>query len=198
MADRDWDKELAKIDKQLGSLKDEDLLPRPQATPAKLPAKSGVAPAKSGGAPAKSSSPHATAPATAAAGVPAERGTNAWAVYARLTISVALGVAMVVWPYPSRCGGGLAAYLAAVVVVITSGVWSAVWTWRHRASHAHILSLLLILWGLVLGSVEVLPRAGYAKPDARHPGNWSCAEPAAAPAPATGGAPGTPTNTPKK
>jgi hypothetical protein len=199
LPDRDWDKELAKIDKQLGSLKDEDLLGpthETRATPAQLPAKSGGAPAKAGGSPAKDARP--------AAAAPAERTTSSWAVYARLTISVALGVAMVIWPYPSRCGGGLAAYLAAVVVVITSGVWSAVWTWRHRASHAHILSLLLILWGLVLGSLEVLPRAGYARPDARHPGTWSCTEPAApqtplAPlTPISGGTPGTPTNTPKK
>ena len=31
---------------------------------------------------------------------------------------------------------------------------------------AHVLSLLLILWGGVLGAIEVLPRIGYAKPDA--------------------------------
>ncbi|HXT13980.1 MAG TPA: hypothetical protein VN706_00020 [Gemmatimonadaceae bacterium] len=162
MPDRDWDKELAKIDKQLGSLKDEDLLGPAQP---QLPAKAGAAPAK------------AAKPAKASSNAPVERTTKSWAVYARLTISVLLGVAMVVWPYPSRCGAGLAGYLAAVVVVVTSGVWSAVWTWRHRASHAHILSLLLILWGLVLGSIEVLPRIGYAKPDARHPGNWSCQAP---------------------
>jgi hypothetical protein len=81
---------------------------------------------------------------------------------------------MLVWPYPSRCGPGLFAYLGAVAVVITSGVWSSVWTWRHRASRAHALSLLLILWGLVLGSLEVLPRVGYAKPDLNHPSTWSC------------------------
>jgi hypothetical protein len=203
MADRDWDKELAKIDKQLGSLKDEDLL---GPSPPQLPAQGGSAPLKGGGAPPKPGAA-LTRSATPGSAPPAERATSAWAVYARLTISVALGVAMVVWPYPSRCGGGLAAYLAAVVVVITSGVWSAIWTWRHRASHAHILSLLLILWGLVLGSVEVLPRVGYAKPDARHPGTWSCTEPAAPPAlPGTSAPPtstnpttgGTPTNTPKK
>ncbi len=153
--DRDWDKELAKIDKQLGSLSDDELLgPKtPAPTGKQLPAGKASTPAK--------------APA-------GERETKSWAVYARLTISVALGVAMVVWPYPSRCGPWLAAYLAAVVVVIVSGVWSAIWTWRHRASHAHTLSLLLILWGLVLGSMEVLPRIGYAKPDLRHPAQWAC------------------------
>jgi hypothetical protein len=68
----------------------------------------------------------------------------------------------------------LAGYLAAVVVVVASGVWSSVWTWRHRASRAHTLSLLIVLWGLVLGSLEVLPRIGYAKPDVRHPATWAC------------------------
>jgi hypothetical protein len=153
MADRDWDKELAKIDKQLNSLPDDKLLP-----------------------------PSASAkPAAAPSGKPAAREpmgdpkpTTSLGVYARLTISVLLGCAMLFWPYPARCGPGLAAYLAAVVVVIASGVWSAVWTWRHRASRAHTLSLLLILWGLVLGSIEVLPRVGYAKPDLRHPTTWVC------------------------
>jgi hypothetical protein len=96
---------------------------------------------------------------------------------------------MVVWPYDVRCGVGLFGYLAAVIVVVTSGVWSSVWTWRHRASRAHTLSLLIVLWGLVLGSVEVLPRIGYAKPDVRHPATWTCVAPAA-PAP-------TPVPTPK-
>jgi len=39
------------------------------------------------------------------------------------------------------------------------------------------LSLLLILWGLVLGSMEVLPRVGYAKPDLAHPATWACLGP---------------------
>src|SRR5207247_4078207 len=95
-------------------------------------------------------------------------------VYTRLTLSVALGIAMVIWPWPSGCGLGLAGYLGAVLLVVASGVWSSVWTWRHRASRAHTVSLLLILWGLVLGSLEVLPRIGYAKPDARHPSTWVC------------------------
>ncbi len=160
MPDKDWDKELAKIDKQLGSLSDEQLLG--PTTPA-LP------PGKPSGKP---SGKPATAAAPIAMGEPS--ATKAWAVYARLTISVALGVAMMFWPYPARCGPGLAGYLAAVVAVVGSGVWSAVWTWRHRAPKSHALSLLLILWGLVLGSMEVLPRVGYAKPDARHPASWAC------------------------
>jgi hypothetical protein len=151
--DRNWDKELAKVDRQLKSLSDEQLLGETAPGPAAVAVKGGKA------APA----PRESAPV----GGP-------WSVYARLTISVALGVAMLVWPYPARCGAGLAGYLAAVVVVVASGVWSAVWSWRHRASRAHTLSLLLVLWGLVLGSLEVLPRIGYAVPTLQHPAVWSC------------------------
>ena len=95
-------------------------------------------------------------------------------LFARVTLSVALAVGMLFWPYEVRCGGGLALYLGAVSVVVASGVWSAVWSWRHRSGRAHSLSLLLLLWGLVLGSLEILPRVGYAKPDARHPASWAC------------------------
>jgi hypothetical protein len=157
MADRDWDKELAKVDKQLASLSDDALL--------------GPAPATAG----KGAAPPRAAKGEKASRAASEpRATSSWGVYARLTLSVLVGVAMVLWPYPARCGIGLAGYLAAVVVVIASGVWSSVWTWRHRASKAHTLSLLLILWGLVLGSIEVLPRIGYAKPDLAHPASWVC------------------------
>ena len=160
MADRDWDKELAKVDKQLASLSDEALLgPGPTAP---------TAPVK--GEPAGKKT-KASAPVTASTQA---KPTTSWGVYARLTLSVLVGVAMLFWPYPARCGMGLAGYLGAVGVVVASGMWSSVWTWRHRAGKAHTLSLLLIVWGLVLGSIEVLPRIGYAKPDANHPASWAC------------------------
>jgi hypothetical protein len=49
-------------------------------------------------------------------------------------------------------------------------VWSAVWTWRHKAARAHILSILLLAWGVMLGASEILPRVGYAKEVL----TWSC------------------------
>ena len=152
MSDRDWSKELAKIDRQLESISDAELAP---SRPAGVP------------------------PTPAAAGAPVERrgverkGSSLGA-FLRLALSVALGVGILFWPYDARCGFGLFAYLAAVGVVTASGVWSAVWTWRHRTSQGHILSLLLILWGLVLGSVEVLPRVGYAKAVIGRPTMWMC------------------------
>jgi hypothetical protein len=160
MADRDWDKELAKVDKQLASLSDDALVGSPPATTGgKRDVASGQRDARGDKASRSTNEP---------------RTTTSFGVYARLTLSVLVGVAMVLWPYPARCGLGLAGYLAAVAVVTASGVWSSVWTWRHRASKAHTLSLLLILWGLILGSIEVLPRIGYAKPDLAHPAGWVC------------------------
>ncbi len=157
MADRDWNKELAKVDKQLASLSDEQLFGADQK-------------AASANAPrGKAQQQAADAPAARP-----ERKTSAFGVYARVALTVALGVAMIVWPYEVRCGVGLAGYLAAVVALIASGIWSSVWTWRHRAARAHTLSLLIIVYGLVLGSMEVLPRVGYGKPDVRHPASWAC------------------------
>ena len=147
MADaRDWEKEMAKIDRQLESVSDEALLP-----------------AKSAGSP--------TAKAQAVA---VQKATSTFGVFLRLGLAVALGVAMLFWPYVNRCGIGLAAYLGATVVVAAAGVWSAVWTWRHRAGRGHVLALLLILWGVVLAAQEILPRTAYGRPDATHPAVWAC------------------------
>lgn len=142
MSERNFDKEMAKIDKQLDSISDQQLFPEKQgATPAQK------------------------------ADVATERASTAsWPAIVRLALSVALGVGMLFWPYANRCGLGLAGYLVAVTAVSTSGVWSAVWTWRHRTGRAHALSILLIVWGLVLGATEVLPRIGYAKQTLP----WSC------------------------
>jgi hypothetical protein len=159
MADRDWDKELAKVDKQLASLSDEQLLGTPAPVPSSGAREPGRVPAKA--APA---SPPAAAP----------KATSAFGVYARLALVVAVGGAMAIWPYPSRCGVGLAGYLAAVGVVIAGGLWSTIWTWRHRASRAHTVSLLVLAWGLALGAMQILPRIGYAKPDLEHPAAWFC------------------------
>ena len=146
MSDKNWDEELKKIDKQMERVSDEALFP-------------------SKGAPT---------PAAKAQAVGMQATTSTFGVFARLSLAVALGVGMVFWPYAARCGIGLAGYLAAVLALIVAGAWSSIWTWRHRAAKAHTLSLLLVLWGLVLGAIDVLPRAGYAIPTADHPATWSC------------------------
>jgi len=157
--ERDWEKELAKIDRQLASMPDEQLLPEREAGSWKKREVPSAKPAKAPGG-----------------SVPVERGRprKAWLMYVRVLLSLALGAGMLFWPYEARCGAGLAAYLGAVGLVIASGIWSSIWTWRHRAARAHALSLLVVLWGLVLGSTEVLPRIGYTKPDPLHPASWAC------------------------
>jgi len=150
----DWDKELKKIDRQLESMSDSALIP---AAPK-------------------------DAPAAARAEVLTERATTrTWGAFLRLALATALGVGILFWPYPKQCGVELVGYLAAVSVVTLAGLWSSLWTWRHRTARAHVLSLLLVVWGLLLGAMEVLPRIGYAKPDAARPFGWSC------PAPGAGG-----------
>jgi len=159
----DWDKELAKIDKQLASMSDEELV-APVAGRPSVPA----AVAKGGG--------RASAPVPAAAvssSAPISRAAK-FGLYGRIGLSVALGVGMLFWPYDAKCGAGLGLYLGAVLAVIVSGIWSAVWSWRHRAARLHVLSYLLLAWGLILGGLEVLPRTGYAKPTILHPANWAC------------------------
>lgn len=135
MSDKDWDKELANIDRQLESTSDAQMFPEASdATPAERTQ------------------------------VEKDRAAAAsWPALLRLALSVALGIAIVFWPYAHRCGWGLTGYLLAVVAVAASGVWSAVWTWRHRAGRAHALSILLLAWGIILGATEVLPRVGYAR-----------------------------------
>jgi hypothetical protein len=150
----DWDRELKKIDQQLESISDSALVP---------------------------AAPKSAAPA-ARAEVAAERAkTHTWGAFLRLALATALGVAILFWPYPKTCGLNLAGYLVAAAVVTLGGLWSSVWTWRHRTARAHVLSLLLVLWGLLLAAIEVLPHAGYAKADPARPAGWSCSATAAAP-----------------
>jgi hypothetical protein len=156
----DWDKELAKIDKQLASMNDAELVAPAGNKPAALPA----------GSAGKS----AARPSVSDVGsAPMSRGAVI-ALYLRVGLSVALAVGMLFWPYDSKCGPALGLYLGAVLAVIVSGAWSAVWSWRHRAARLHSLSLLLLLWGLVLGALDVLPKVGYAKPTLLHPAAWAC------------------------
>jgi hypothetical protein len=154
----DWDKELAKIDKQLASMNDAELV-SPTPNRPSLPAGKGR--------------PSAVAPSADVGSVPISRMAT-FALYLRVGLSVALAVGMLFWPYDAKCGPGLGLYLGAVFAVIVSGTWSAIWSWRHRAARLHMLSLLLLLWGLVLGSLDVLPRVGYAKPTLLHPATWAC------------------------
>jgi hypothetical protein len=60
-------------------------------------------------------------------------------------------------------------YLVGVTTVIATGVWASVSSWRRRLGFAHVVSQVLIVWGILLMTREVLPRVG-PKAEAR----WLC------------------------
>jgi hypothetical protein len=157
--DRDWDAEMAKIDRQIAATSPEKLAAMSSDRPGLQPTVE------------QRALPAGARPAGPAAVPHKHRPMAAWA---RLLLGLALGVGMLFWPYPARCGVWLGLYLVGVTVLTAGGVWAAVWTWRHRTPRAHVLALLLVLEGLVLAGLQVLPKTGYARPDAGHPANWSC------------------------
>lgn len=91
-------------------------------------------------------------------------------VWLRVLLGFALGGMMLGWPYSRECGLSLVAYLGAVSAVMLGGGWAAVSAWRFRAALPHILSLILLFWGIVLGAEQLLPRIGYATDRA----TWQC------------------------
>lgn len=169
MSDRNWEQELAKIDKQLASVSDEQLLAQgaPQRAPLAAPGNAKNAPAS-----AKGSAVSSAAPA---------RSPKSWVAWVQLSVAIAAGVGLWFWPWQTRCGLNAMSFTAATGAVTALGLWSAVGSWRHRQGLAHILSFVVMIWGLVLGAREVLPRMGYAIPTVARPAGWSCEAPTSAP-----------------
>ena len=144
---RDWDKEMAEIDKIVA-----------KTPPSQLTARSSA-----GGSPAASSSRGGSVVA------PAGR-RDVLATWFRVGLGVALAAGMTQWPYFHACGVALLLYLGAIGMVGLSGVWGMVTSWRHRTGLAHTVSLVILLWGGILAAATVLPRTGYAK----HTATWIC------------------------
>jgi hypothetical protein len=144
--ERDWDKELAEVDRllnQLPSHREEQL--SAQASKRAQPA------ARSGG------------PAP-------DPGGGRIGTWARVGLGLLLGIGMPLWPYDHACGIKLFLYFGGVLTVIVAGVWSSLSSWKRRMGRAHLLSQLLVIWGLVLAAEVILPRWGYAKEAA----TWFC------------------------
>ncbi|MEO8634218.1 MAG: hypothetical protein ABI587_02970 [Gemmatimonadales bacterium] len=141
---RNWDKEMADIDR---------LMANPSAQP----------PVKSGGL---------AAPVARGGTFPVATGgrMTTFTTWLRVLLGVGLAVGMTQWPYPTACGFNLAVYLGAISTVVVAGLWSSVTSWQRRLGLAHVLSMLVLLWGLVLSAREILPRIGYA----RHARVWNC------------------------
>ena len=152
--DRDWDREMREVDKLLAKLPDADpTLGRGAATVPRAHAAPGT---------------HGTPSAETPAGARARLTT-----WIRVGLGLMLGVGMLVWPYSHVCGLKLIFYMIGAGTVTVAGVWSGMSSWRRRMGLAHLLSLGLVLWGLVLAASVVLPRAGYANQTAV----WFCPEP---------------------
>ncbi|MGH7656777.1 MAG: hypothetical protein ACREL6_00990 [Gemmatimonadales bacterium] len=100
--------------------------------------------------------------------VPSRR--NIVALWARIVLCITLAGFMTQWPYPRACGFPLLGYAGAVAVVMLAGAWVSLVSWKLRSGPAHIASILLLSWGIVLATTQVLPRAGYAAEVA----SWRC------------------------
>lgn len=142
--ERDWDREMREVDKLLAKLPDADpslgrgvptvpVSPRPAA----------------GAAPVGAGALHQTEPA---------RGRAWLTTWIRVGLGLALGVGMLAWPYTHSCGLKLVFYLVGAATVTIAGVWSALSSWRRRLGWAHVLSIVLVVWGLALAGRQVLPR----------------------------------------
>ncbi|HEU4800552.1 MAG TPA: hypothetical protein VFS94_07970 [Gemmatimonadales bacterium] len=162
MADqpRDWDKEMAEIDK---------LISREPVAP-----KAGSIPTQRAGAPPSLPTPGRPGPDVPAR---APRKRERAATWVWVVLAAALAVLLVLWPRANDCGLGLLYYLAGVAALLITGLFGARAAWRRHQGLAHTLSLLAIGGALVLAAQEILPRTGYARDAAR----WTC--PAATPAP---------------
>ena len=90
--------------------------------------------------------------------------------WGRVALGLVIIAAMTQWPYASACGISLLAYLVGVGGVILTGAWSAMLSWKLRISVAHVVSLMIVFWGIVLAAEQILPRVGYAKAEAV----WLC------------------------
>ena len=101
-------------------------------------------------------------------------------VYVRLVPVLALSAALLVWPYPSRCGTPLFGFLGAIGATVIAGLWLVVLTWKWRMPITHALAMAIVAWGAVVAAREVLPRVGYARPDAARPPGFRCVATAAA------------------
>lgn len=158
MADqRDWDKELAKIDRLM--TKQGGQAPAPEAARAGPPARREPAEAAS---PGTSQRPAA----------PASEGRNrgGFAVWLITLLGPIGAAALTVWPYPRTCGMFLWVYLVGVLGVLAAGIWAMRTAWESRRGVPMVIGLATLLAALVLAAAEVLPRVGYAA----HALTWTC------------------------
>ncbi|HEX5005156.1 MAG TPA: hypothetical protein VFV65_07555 [Gemmatimonadales bacterium] len=131
---RDWDKELAAIDKVM---------------------------AKGGAAPASAPVARGAAPVAALPGGGALTRRAALTTWVRAALGILVAAAVLQWPYAHRCGLGLMLYLGSAGMVVVAGAWTMLVSWRRRQGWAHLAGLTVFLGGLALVGAILLPRLGY-------------------------------------
>ncbi len=148
MADsRDWDKEMAEIDRLMAKeAKSAPGTPSPTTSPASA-------------APVARRDPGQVEPKAAAAPLSRRSALGLWSM--ALLGSLGAG-ALVVWPYAKGCGTMLAVYLVGVAAVGGAGIWTMRSAWLARRGIPHLLGLVILLAALGLATLEILPRIGYA------------------------------------
>ena len=99
----------------------------------------------------------------------------------RVLLVFATVAGMSQWPYARECGWPLTGYLFGVFIILAATIWVAKASWESRTGLAHVMSLLMLGWGVLLVNEVLLPRIGYAKTAA----TWTCSAPVPAPPPAT-------------
>jgi hypothetical protein len=140
---RNWDKELADIDRVIEKEGD-------------------VPPGQRGGMPALPPGPPgqpARAPAPLAPAAPRRSVAMTWFW---VLLAVLLAVGLPLWPYGKECGLQLFFYLGAATLALLAGGAGAVSAWATRRGLAHLISLVVVVWAGVMGAREILPRSGYA------------------------------------
>jgi hypothetical protein len=100
------------------------------------------------------------------------RGSRVLSMWIRVLLGLTLALTMGSWPYSRECGLPLFGYFAAVSMVVLAGIWASVASWRQRGALAHVISLIVIFYGILLSASELLPRTGYAVQRA----TWACQE----------------------
>ena len=146
---RDWDKELAEIDKVIATNRN------PSPAPAALPAAAGRS---------------VTATAAPTAATVATRGRDKLGVWFRALLGIAGAAVLPFWPYAKGCGTMLFLYLGATLTVTLLGIVTMRSAWIHRRAVAHVAGLFVMMAGIAFAAIEILQRTSYA---AVHLG-WSC------------------------
>ena len=139
---RNWDKELADIDRVI----EKQGSAPPRGAPPALP-------------PAATPSPAPRVPSVAEPAIARGSLVMTWFW---VGLAVLLAAALPLWPYGKTCGLQLFFYLGASALACLAGATGAVHSWRTRRGLAHLIALVVVVLAGVMGAREVLPRIGYA------------------------------------